>query len=270
MSDHRPPRNPPKQALDTGGTQARPEVSLPPEVERILAELQALDRSGKVDEAALARLDERMRAEFERTDREHERLLAEVRAGFERLHQPASWRWVPVALAIAFVIAGVTLESTLGRRFVFWFADDYRAATPWLFATLLALFFVIYRRSGDLARISRSQYPTAWVRRFLMLPITAALLALTVLVTPLGWAAFLGSAFAGAPEPLPGKLLSLKERAPDPYACALRGSLRLEPASAEICLDGLVAGPVPKAGDAVRVIGRPSPFGVLIEEVAAE
>jgi hypothetical protein len=269
MSD-RPLRDIPKEALHADDAQTRPEAPFASEAERILAELQELDRSGKVDEAALARLDERMRKEFERTDREQARLIAEAQAGIERLRRPASRRWVPVALAMAFVMAGVTLELTLGRRFVVSFADAYRAATPWLFAALLVLLFVVHRRFESLRQIYRNRYPTAWVRRFLMLPITAALLALAILVTPLGWAALLGWAFAGAPEPLSGKLLSLEERSPDPYSCALQGKIRLDRASSEICLDGLVTESVPKAGDPIRVVGRQSRFGVLIEGVVGE
>jgi len=233
------------------------------------AERETLKRQGKLDKAALNRVDGQSREEFERMRDGLVRRIAEIDTryspfGILDLPKPLT---TAIAAGLLFVCAGAALEASLGKAFVFAFANEYRAASPWIFAAFVAVFgaFWLWLESKPEFRI---RYPTTLLRRFVIVPIFTALGAGGAVASPLGWMALVGWTI-GQSHTVQATIVSMHKPAPNSRACKQDANVEIRGATADICLDGRIAGVAPVNGEVVAVSGRISMFGVYVEEIRA-
>ncbi len=142
------------------------------------------------------------------------------------------------------------LELSVGSHFIFFRAAGYKKVAWWIFLGLLPL--IAGRMLSERTRSHmRLRYPTWWVRRLLLYPLTAAVVSAATVTAPLGWIAAHAWAMGTDTEPLPGRLVSVGK---------YMGS---------ICLEGVAAIPM-KANPSVAVHARQSPLGLLVLDVTAQ
>ncbi|MCX2865484.1 hypothetical protein OOZ63_27035 [Paucibacter sp. PLA-PC-4] len=167
--------------------------------------------------------------------------------------------------ALAFVLAGFVLELGIGSNFVFLFSAEYQAAGKWAFALLLPIIGVGFR-NRHMARQLRQNYPTWWVRRLLVYPLSVALVAGMVVLAPLGWIAAFAWATGSPTGPTTGRLVSVDEYRTSSKGCGQRGQLSVRGHTAQVCLEGLAVLPM-KAGTPIMVEGELSSMGLLVTEL---
>jgi hypothetical protein len=88
-----------------------------------------------------------------------------------------------------------------------------------------------------------------------------------VIFSPFGWSALAGWAIGAPSTPTDARVLSVAPYHRQAGKCDQKAKLAINDIDANICLEGRVAGPMPKAGDIVSVVGRISPLGLYIEEI---
>lgn len=236
----------------------------------MLAETRRLEREGRLDAAALLRLDARMQAAKKLLEDETAATIARALADADAVanpRRPPVWVQATTAVVMLAVIVGIFLEFTFGASFLFAWADSYFAAAPWIFLALLfplgGLFAAQMRRNRPL----RPALPRARAPSWLSIPLAAIIAAAALLFAPLGWIALYG-ALAGTPaEGLEARLLDLAEPSPGSRSCRQHGEIALGDATGRLCLAGLVAGPLPPPGARVRVSGRLSAAGLFVQRI---
>jgi hypothetical protein len=247
------------------------------EPELVLAELKALDRGGKADEAVLARLNARMEAEFARNDREHARIVAEHEDKVARRARPIRPRPTRLSamgaatLALLLVIpVGVLLELTVGRRFITAFPNEFRSVIPWFFLISSVLFSMALIQSKQFVLSLHNSFSTSSIR-LLVLIVTGPLLCGAVVAAAFGWAAAWGWVVGREPVELTAKVLGTSESSSSrAFSCRHSATLKVGHASTQICVDNILSGPALNSGDSVVVAGRASATGVLVEAVRKE
>ena len=254
--------------MSMGTTDTPTSTDSPSNLERLLSEALALDRQGKLDQAALATFESHIQKEFDQDSQKTAQLLA-------RLEQPSGlatpqplrgWRLTAVLVALIFVLAGAPLELNLGSGFVFALASEYRAAAPWVFLALLPLFTVFFVRAEKRRRHLRMPYPTWWVRSLLVFPLVIAVASAAVVVAPLGWAALVGWV-VGTTAELQARVVTVGSLSKGSRGCDQKGELLVNGATAAVCFEGRLVGPAPTAGETVVVNGRTSRIGVFVNEI---
>lgn len=151
------------------------------------AEWIELDRQGKLDEAAMARIAARARPDIARIDQERDRTMAEIAAlsakrplGFSKPYG------VLVVVGIFFLLVGAVLEPALGAGFIFSHSNAYRAAMPWVFFIVtppMAVLMFFVEKRGKV--ISTDKYHGEWDRWLIVFPIMVACVAGMVVLAPL-------------------------------------------------------------------------------------
>lgn len=238
------------------------------ENEKILNEMKALEREGKLDEAAIAGFDARVDAQLARISQEVEKAQADFEAAIERRKHPVLPKrfFIPVVVIIFLVFIGPMIELGIGKGFVFAHANAYRAAMPWIVGLLLPVIgFAVYTRERK-ELLLKYRYPTWGVRWLLMFPLVSLLGAAMIAMAPLGWAAFIGWATGKDSTALEARVLSVGEASSSSRGCKQHASLQVLGNEASICLDGRISKP-PRQGDSLSVRGRVSAWGVYIEEL---
>ncbi len=165
-----------------------------------------------------------------------------------------AWVWAFLVLAI---FLGAILNTQMGEHFVL-FSPDWRhmarsAAIVLVFpAALLALWVAPPFRSA---------------KEFLVIPFAAIFIAAAAAFAPLGYI-YLWGYLAGE------EVMSIKANASllDPLHNAGRGcrqklSLTLDGKYENVCVDGRLIGPVPRAGQALQIRGVVSSVGIWVKEV---
>jgi hypothetical protein len=247
------------------------------EPELVLAELKALDGGFKTDEAALARLNARMTAEFARNDREHARIVAEYEDRIARRVRPIRPRPTRLSAMGATIVAlllvipvGVLLELTVGRRFITAFPNEFRSVMPWVFLISSVLLSMALIQSKQFVLSLHSGISTSSIR-LLMLVVAGPLLSGAVIAASFGWAAAWGSVVGYEPVELTAKVLGTRESSSSrAFSCQHSATLKVGHASTQICVDNILSGPALNFGDSVVVAGRASATGVLVEAVRKE
>lgn len=240
--------------------------------EAICREGEDLRRSGTAKDVVIARLEERLQNLTARLDKESAEKLAEIRATHASANGfvVAKRYRLPVLIALVAVIAGISLEITLGQQFVFSAGKQYRAAVPWLLIFLAPAFawmwFVIERLNHTMA----GRYPTWWVRWLVMYPLVVALSSAMVAISPLGWFAVYGRLWGTPAEGVEAKMLVVGDNRPSSRGCHQNADIIIDGSSARICLANVLSGRTPVAGETVTVAGRISIAGVFIDEVRAK
>lgn len=242
------------------------------ENEKILNEMKALEREGKLDEAAIAGFDARVDAQLARISHGVEKAQADFEAAIALRKRPVLPKRfvIPFLVFLFLVFIGPLIEMGIGRGFVFAYANAYRAAMPWIVGILLPVIgFGVYTRERK-DHLLKDRYPTWGVRWLLMFPLVSLLAAALIVVSPLGWAAFMGWA-TGAGVTVPeAKVLAVgKASASSRRGCKQDARLQILGNEATICLDGRISKPL-KQGDSLSVQGRVSVWGVYIEELHAK
>lgn len=176
-------------------------------------------------------------------------------------HQTA---WVMCALVV--IGAGFFLLMHFGELFVFHYAEPYRNIVMLL--TVLLAPIVCYRLGQSLFDDELSKrHPTAWIRKGILLPLTAIVVVVFPLTAPLGWL-FAGVAWLdGATQQVPATAIEVQ-----PYSsrkgCDQFATLRLLSVEKETCLDYLYPRSAMRRGQPLTVIVRTVPFGFLIVSIA--
>lgn len=238
------------------------------ENEKILKEMKALEREGKLDEAAIAGFDARVDAQLARTSQTAEKAQADFEAAIELRKRPVLPKRsvIPFLVFLFLVFIGPLIEIGIGKGFVFAHANAYRAAMPGIVGILLPVIgFAIYTRERK-DHLLKDRSPTWGVRWLLMFPLVSLLGAALIAMSPLGWAAFMGWATGKNSTALQAQVLSVGEASTSSRGCKQKARLQVLGNEATICLDGRISKP-PRQGDSLSVRGRVSVWGVYIEEL---
>lgn len=234
----------------------------------IVADALELERQGKLDEAALAEIDARVREDFKQLEETQAKAFEAYEANRlvpKRAVLPKRFHAIAWVLFI-FVFFGPILEATIGQGFIFSYANGYRAAFPWIFWILVPILGIVFFIREKADRILAARYPTSAVR-WLMFPILIAVGSGFIAMSPLGWFALAGWAAGTESNRLEAKVLSVGSLQPGSRSCDQQARLKVLNNEADICLEGRVSGPSPKQGDTLAIIGRVSGLGVYIEKL---
>lgn len=247
---------------------------LDPEARAIVREAQALERSGKLDGAAIARADARLQALADASDRALQGRLERIMEGDEDVVGdappkgwvlPKAWR-IPFLVVLLLVLGSPILEMTLGQGFLWSGGAAYGAALPVLLLVLLAVFAVVLYRYERVTHQLRTSYPTWFVRWLFMYPLLVVFCTAMVAFVPWGWAAALGWA-TGTPSRVDVRISSIGALSPGSGGCDQSARLEFKGAHARICLEGRLVGRMPYPGDMVVVSGRVSRLGLYVERI---
>ena len=191
--------------------------------------------------------------------------LWETDDGDSRSGWPAH-RTAWVMFALMFIGAGVFLLMHFGELFVFHYAEPYRNLV--ILLTVVLAPFVCYRmgRPPFAARLAK-KYPTALIRKGILMPIMAVLVVAVPLVAPLGWL-FAGVAWSnGATQSVPAMAVEV-EAYRERKGCNEFATLRLLSVEKRTCLDFRYPRSAMRRGQHLAVVVRAVPFGFLIMSIA--
>lgn len=238
------------------------------ENEKILKEMKALERRGKLDEAAIAGFDARVDAQLAKTSLAAGRAQADFEAAVARRQRPVLPKKfsVPFVIFLFLVCIGPLIEMGAGEGFIFAHANAYRAAMPWTIALLLPVTGVFLYTGERRSQVLMHRYPTWGVRWLIVFPFISLVGAAVMAISLLGWAAFMGWAIGARSTALEARVLSIREPSTRSRGCKQEARLQVLGNEATICLDGRISKP-PSQGDLLSVRGRVSVWGVYIEEL---
>ena len=245
------------------------------ELARIGAEADALEREGKLDQSALDRFDTRMRAMYERHEREidarHAARVAEIERPYPRTAPARSspwWVWAPLFGFLAVLVTGLLLEiDGPGTRFVaaqpYEYKDDAVPVVQWLTPFLWLLIFLARRYVKRL----NPQLPPMEIRSVLAAALCTAVMAGLVPAALYGWTAVAGWSAGERRSGIDAVLVSIDAPGASSRGCRQYGVLRVGGSESRICVAGLHAGLTQEPGQPVQLSGKVSRFGVLVEEI---
>lgn len=239
------------------------------EMQAIIIQWSDLRQQGKYDEAA------ELWANSRKKDDAHNIEMPDL---IKNIHQPpfANSKYrkpflTLVILLITFLLGGILLESTIGERFIFAWADKYRELVNHIYFVLLPISAIISFFSFRKDPYIRKKYPTKVVRWIFIFPFFTCLLPCIPLVAPLGWAAFSGWMIGSESQNMQARIVSV---APKNYSrkrhCTQRAELEFRSNSAELCIDGLFIGGTPKPNEKVLIAGQVSWFGIYIQQIRTQ
>jgi hypothetical protein len=165
------------------------------------------------------------------------------------------------------LLAGAFLLMHFSERFVFFYEESYTRMALW--SSLVSAPLVLYclRRSPFFSHELAKKYPTAWLRHWVVMPITALFLAGLAWTAPLGW--LLGAVSWAGGESRHVRALAVKVEAPARRkGCRQYASLRFASAEKKTCIDGQPHDLPVRTGQALDVGITAMPFGFLIDSLA--
>lgn len=239
------------------------------EIDTIYREEEELRHNGASDDVVIVHLEKRMQDFTARLDKEHAERLAEIKAKHAHSNGavvPKRYR-IPAIIAMLIIITGDILEMTIGKRFVFSAADQYRAMIPWLLVILVPAFAWMWFNLEHASHSIADRYPAWWVRWLLAFPLIVALSSAIVAIFPLGWFALYGFLYGIPDGDIEAKMLAVSPHHPNSRGCNQNADIIINGNSARICLAQALSGSAPAAGEAVTVTGRVSGVGVFIDEL---
>jgi hypothetical protein len=175
---------------------------------------------------------------------------------------------VPIVTALLFAFVGIILEETIGTRFIFSAANQYRLAMPWIVGVLTPLFAWLIFRAERVNHDLSDRFPTWWVRWLVMFPFMAVLTSVFVAWAPPGWSALFGQAIGSSAEQMEARVVDVSR--PYNHGCSQTAEIKLYGNTKLICLADVLVGRVPDSEDAVTVVGSRSIFGTYIKEIHAK
>jgi hypothetical protein len=169
-------------------------------------------------------------------------------------------------LFIFYLMVGALFLHIFADRFVFHYAEVYTRISLW--SLLLFTPFVLYRmkRTRSFAENLAKKYPTTWIRSWVMMPLTAAMLVGVFFAAPLGWL-FAAAAWYGGPvhhvNTTAAKVGTYAQR----KGCDQSATLRLVSVDKETCLDNLYSPSTMREGQLLNIGTTVFPFGFLIVSI---
>lgn len=250
-----------------------PSLPTESELEVIVRDVEALDRQGKLDDAAIADIEIRVAAELERQNQADLQRISAIKAGHDSPLRllPKSYRVTfglgIVFLFIGFLFIGMMLEITLGEGFIFIFANEYRAIGFWIFLISLPLVTTgLFWLDKNGVPINQKSI-TKWLFWPIIFPLMIGFLAAMIIVAPLGWLALGGWAFGTESEEI-GIITAVGVKHRSARGCHQYATLQIGQTAAEICLDKrLEGGTSLRPGDQVTINGRISLLGTYVEKI---
>lgn len=242
------------------------------EMEAVFQEGMALEEKGKLDAAAQAQIESRLQDISNKLNKELDDQIARVKAQYplpNRWVLPKSFR-LPASALLIFVIVGAVLEMLVGSSFIFSGSNDYRRAVPWLLCIVVPLvavgFFLLEKRNHQM----KAQFPTWSIRWLAMFPLIIAMCSAAIVISPLGWASVLGWVIGMPTERLEAIVISIDNPRSRSGECDQHADLEFRGVTARICVEDLVMGATPKAGERVLISGRLSSLGLYIDTIHRE
>lgn len=244
------------------------------ELDEVFQEGSELERQGKLDDAAVERMEERLRDVSARMDKELAEQLEEIKALrpepfskrlVEQFPLPQPLAWLLLATLICGFI-GVILEETIGDGFIFSHANGYREARPLLLLILIPVFALLWFPIMKSSSYALHRYPTAAIRWGIMFPVMAIGLSAMVYAAPLGWIALSGWAVGEPSNNVEAWIISIQTKK-NRSGCKLEAKVEIRDNRADVCLEGRTEGRIPEAGEPVFIKGRISSLGVYIDAV---
>ncbi len=252
---------------------------LGPEVAAVLREGMELERQGHLDTEATARIEARLQAIYEAQQRvnpvqqQHQQAIKDPDAQSPRhkvLVEDAHEPWtVPKVLWTPFLAAGVAgllLEVTVGRGFIWLGNVAYSSTMPVSLLVLFTVFAVVLYLDERANHSLQSRHPTWWVRWLVMYPTLVVFCAGLVAFAPWGWAAAMGWAW-GASSRVEVHVVSVEAPSPRSRGCDQYAQLEFKGATSRICLEGRLGKQAPVSGETVVVYGRVSRLGLYVESI---
>lgn len=172
---------------------------------------------------------------------------------------------------IIFLLGGIVLEETVGKKFIFAWSNSYRDLKTPIFFVLLpiaAIFHFHFLRKDPY--ISK-RYPTSAFRWIILFPFVTLILAIVPLIAPLGWFALSGWAMGSYAENMEAKITSVSPyHYSKRYHCGQNVELEFRGNNARICIDGITIGNTPKPNEKVLIAGQVSWLGIYIQQIKTQ
>lgn len=171
------------------------------------------------------------------------------------------------ALLLGFCIfmAGFFLNIALGKHFFFASTMPITSTSFWVFLALVPCFTVLLLKANFDKQHSEC-YPTWWVRRLLMFPLFVLFSAALVAMAPLGWLITYTWLGEHPNTRVSARIITIEEYRPKARSCDQQGEIVVGARQTRICFEGLIDLPVKNGAD-IKLIGKQSPFGFMIERV---
>lgn len=177
---------------------------------------------------------------------------------------------IPVLAGLCFIVIGALLQQTIGNAFIFSWANEYRAARPWLFFVLLPMFAVGWFRIEKATSLIEGFCSGQRFRWLLVFPFVVALSTAIAISSPLGWAALSGVAIGKASDHVEVKVLSIDVHLERAKHCDVAAELAFRCSTERLCLERQLSGRLPRPGENLVVTGRVSRLGLFIEEARVQ
>ena len=178
---------------------------------------------------------------------------------------PKPWRRV-VAVVLVLLLVGALLEMTVGERFIFAHADQYRDAMPWLLPLLAAALGVPIFMQVRSAEVRRQAVAAGISRWWTLFACGLAITLWMAAVSPLGWAAAVVWMLGSPVRSVEARVVAIEPPTSRRY-CDQRAELEFRGATARLCVEGLVRAQQPRVGDTVKLGGRALSLGLLVERI---
>ena len=236
-------------------------------VQETLKESTELRRKGVAEDRVVAGTENRLRTFDKRLESDPAKNLAQKK---EELSQSRRFTLlprvhVPLVTALLFAFCGIILEETIGTRFIFSAANQYRAAMPWIVGVLTPVFAWLIFRAERVNHDLSDRFPTWWMRWLVMFPFMAVLSSVLVTWAPPGWFALFGRALGSSAEQLEAIVVDVSR--PYTHGCSQNVEIKLGGNTKLICIADVLVGQVPNSEDTVTVVGSRSIFGTYIEGI---
>lgn len=187
-------------------------------------------------------------------------------------HGPMRPRWLSYrtawgTFAMIFILGGIFLLIYFGNLFVFHYSEPYRNVVILLTAVLAP--FIYYRLGrAPIAATLANNYPTAWIRKAILLPSMAVIMVVLPLIAPLGWL-FAGVAWSsGTMQRVPAVAVEVRSYVNKRRGCSQYATLRLLSVEKKTCLDYHYPRLAMRPGQYLMASVRTVPFGFLILLIA--
>jgi hypothetical protein len=162
---------------------------------------------------------------------------------------------------------GAFMEVTLGEKFVFVYAHDYRSALPWVGSVLAAFIAWGLAVSPGGRTVLESMSERRWLRWVLAWPFAVILFTSMIVVAPLGWLALAGRLLGQEAHGEHARVLSIEPYVSRTRGCDQRAQLQIGRTDAELCVARVQMLHAPQPGEWVRVDGLRSPLGFYVQRL---
>ena len=172
---------------------------------------------------------------------------------------------IAALITMIFFVIGCVLLLQLDKRFFFFWREQYNFVAGWCFVLLLPIFTKIVSGSSFQEHYFR-RYPTWWVRRLVMFPLTVMFLSGIVVIAPRGWLTFAVWLNGEERTQVPATVIDV-----EPFRRSAKGcdqyvklKLNIDSTAAQICLENHFTGNSIQVGQTALLTGRASSIGFIV------